>query len=528
MQTISEFYTHIAREYSTPEAIQAAVQAKIQRTRHATDREFMAPRTPLEDQVTRIWAEVLHLDRVGIYDDFFAIGGNSLLAAQLIARLRQHFPVDLPLRSLLETPTIAELTQTLLMKFQGVSSDDGQAPLQLDLRAEIVLDEAIRPVGTSTPQASDPTAVFLTGSTGFLGTFLLYELLQQTSATIFCLIRATNIEAGHARIRSVLTEYAIWNDQFASRIVPILGDLALPLLGLSFQQFDDLAGRVQSIYHSGASVNFIYPYSSLKAANVQGTQEVLRLACTGTTKPVHYMSTLSVFHSDGYQEKKNFFEHDEPEFYTGFPNSYDQTKWVAEHIVRLAHARGVSVTVYRPGQIMGHSQTGVFNQADLFYNFLKGCIQLGQIPESEAPMIITPIDYVSQAIIHISRHQPCIGQSFHLINPSSMEWNDMIDWLHSKGYTLQQCSYDQWVTALLNRHLHQEHALAPFLSMFLDTQVTPQHIEHQHYDCRHTLAALKETSIVCPPSDTTLLDIYYARFLESGFLALPSQESSAV
>ena len=73
----------------------------------------MAPRTPVEDLLTGIWADVLALRQVGIHDDFFELGGHSLLATQLMSRMREAFSLEIPLRQLFESPTIAELAQNI-------------------------------------------------------------------------------------------------------------------------------------------------------------------------------------------------------------------------------------------------------------------------------------------------------------------------------------------------------------------------------------------------------------------------------
>src|SRR5207248_492124 len=78
------------------------------------------------------------------------------------------------------------------------------------------------------------------------------------------------------------------------RIVPLAGDLARPRFGLTDERYTQLAAAINAIYHNGAHVNFLHPYENLKAANVSGTQEVLRLATTTRLKPLHFVSMLSV------------------------------------------------------------------------------------------------------------------------------------------------------------------------------------------------------------------------------------------
>src|SRR5262249_32775109 len=141
----------------------------------------------------------------------------------------------------------------------------------------------------------EPGRVFLTGATGFLGPFLLNDLLRQTRAEIYCLVRSDTVEEGKRRLRESLDAYGLWEEGLGGRIVAGPGALSRPLLGLSREQFDQLAAGTDAVFHNGAQVHMVSPYETLKAANVLGTREVLRLACQSRTKPVHYISTVSVF-----------------------------------------------------------------------------------------------------------------------------------------------------------------------------------------------------------------------------------------
>src|SRR5262249_24958804 len=148
----------------------------------------------------------------------------------------------------------------------------------VDIKAEATLSPTICAEALVYEPERIPSAIFLTGVTGFLGAFLLRELLDQTQAYVYCLVRAKDEMESRSRIEKVLKSYSLWEESFGSRIVPVPGDLAKPLLGLSFEAFQDLANRIDVIYHNGALVNFVYPYSVLKATNVLSTEEILKLA----------------------------------------------------------------------------------------------------------------------------------------------------------------------------------------------------------------------------------------------------------
>ncbi len=220
------------------------------------------------------------------------------------------------------------------------------------LNAEAVLDSTIR-AETSFEYPNQPSHIFLTGATGFVGAFLLYELLQETNANIYCLIRAANAESGKKKLQKHLESNLIWDESLSNRIIPVIGDLSKPLLGLSEQQFKLMAQKIDVIYHNAAAINLVYSYSALKATNVLGTQEILRLASKIKVKPVHYISTLSVLSSEGHaqvkkiQELHNFSHSQIPS------GGYAQTKWVAEKLVSTAYNRGIPVSIYRLGTCIG-------------------------------------------------------------------------------------------------------------------------------------------------------------------------------
>jgi thioester reductase-like protein len=241
----------------------------------------------------------------------------------------------------------------------------------LNLEAEVRLDPAIS-VQEGLSRANKAEHVFLTGTTGFIGAFLLYELLVQTSSTVYCLVRASTQEEGETRLKKHLESLLLWDESYRSRIVPIPGNLAQPLLGLSTQRFAELAETLDVIYHSGAQVNFLYPYHLLKATNVLGTVEVLRLACHKKVKPVHYISSTSVFDMDTYPEREIIAEQQIPTYNRlSSAGGYPQSKLVAEKLVMLGQTRGLPVAIYRVGNTSGHSKTGACNADDIIYRGLK-------------------------------------------------------------------------------------------------------------------------------------------------------------
>lgn len=480
---------------------------------------FVAPRTTIEKILVQIWRDLLKVEQISIDDNFFDLGGHSLLTTQLLAKIRETLQIDISLRSLLEAPTVASLAQNIARVIHPENNDSTQPQTLIDFKAEAMLDPTIQPtIHPDNPgiMFTDGACILLTGATGFLGAFLLYELLQQTEAEIYCLVRCSNLEIGKQKLRDSLESYDLWDESLSSRIIPLPGDLSKPLLGLEATQFNEIASQIDIIYHNGAWVHHIYPYSILKATNVLGTQEILRLASQIKVKPVHFISSSSVFSAPAYAEVQLVREQDELNEQLMPEDGYSQTKWVAEKLVTIARSRGIPVSIYRPSRISGHSQTGVFNQNDFLAKLILGCIQLEAAPDEDIKENIVPVDYVSKAIVRLSRNKTALGKSFHLVNSQTLHSDMLIEQIRSLGYALKTTDYQDWRSQLLQitqgSAQHPLYSLIPFFPAQETTAKTPT--ASLEFDCQNTLQGLEDSSIICPPVDQKLLYQYCSALIQ--------------
>ena len=484
------------------------------------ENNFVAPRTDTEIVLAKLWCEVLGLEKLGVNNNFFEMGGNSLLTTQLIMKIRSYFQVNLPLRVLFESPTVNSLAINL-EKYQPDISNELSSENIINWEQETILDPTIYPETPWKKTETEPNHILLTGATGFLGAFLLFELLQQTNANIYCLVRANNLEAGKKKLQNALESYLIWNASFSQRIIPVIGDLFQPLLGLNEQKFQELAHQIDVIYHNGAWVHHIYPYSVLKAANVIGTQEVLRLAGQAKTKTVHFISTASIFSPLKVSAVTVADEANTIDDYPVPSNGYVQTKWVCEKLIKTAQQRGLPISVYRIGRVSGHSQTGVFNVNDFVYKLLIGCVQLGSVPDRDIQEDIMPVDYVSQAIIHLSKQEEFLGKAFHLVNTQLLHTNTLLQVIQSFGYQIQQLSYEDWRLKLINiAGASSEHPLYPLVPFFSEDTSNKQAVKSGilKFDCQNAIAGLSNSQIICPDIDEKLLSTYISYLAKQGFL----------
>lgn len=479
-----------------------------ERERSASNVEFVAPRTPTEVKLVAIWAEVLERQQVSIHDNFFELGGHSLLATQLMFRIREAFEIDISLLALFDYPSISALAGAIN---QVLATGDYQSQ-GLNLEAEAVLAPDIQPSTAMVPTVSHLGQIFLTGATGFLGSQLLYELLTTTKATISCLVRANNLDAGWERLKDKLQTSGLWSEDFSSRIIPIVGDLGISSFGLSASQYNNLSQEIDVIYHLGVKVHHLLSYALLKNANVLGTEEVLRMASLAKIKPVHYVSTISVFSTS--QSDQPILESATVDPRHLLKSGYVETKWVGEQLVWEAAKRGLPVKVYRPSRIGGSSKTGISNFDDLLSRFIKGCIQLKHFPTWEGfEENLIPVDYASKVIVYLSHKEDCFGKAFHLINPESVPLRDIFNSVQSLGYDLEEINYNDWRSELIEA---PDNPLYPYLAKFPESlSGTKEKIE---YDRGNVVEGLKGSGIESPEVNRDLLKTYLSYFEASGFL----------
>ena len=490
-------------------------QARADRDRPTTMLPPEAPRAEKENLLKGLWEEALRLDEgeVEAGDDFFDLGGHSLAAAGLSARVEESFGVHVSMPLFMEDPTVRGLCD----RIEALQRDEDAArPPDLDLRAEAVLGPESSPEGGveagTLPEAEN---VFLTGATGFLGAFLLDGLLSSTGARVHCLVRGRDGEGPLETIASNLESYGLSTDAM-DRVVPVAGDLGEPLLGMAERRFDALAREVDFVIHAAAAVNLIYPYPALEAPNVGGTREALRLACRHNAKPFHFVSTDGIFPPGaGLCEE----DADLDSLADAREDGYGRSKWVAEKLVREAASRGLPACVYRPGFISGHSETGASNPRDLLGAVLSESLRLGAAPEVEGWRIeMTPVDFVAAAILGIAANPDASGGAYHLANPDPVPAGTVFGWLEEGGYALERLTYGEWLGRLEAAPPEDGPGVvlrgaAPAVEDLSDANV---------YDDRNTRRVLGAGGPRRPDVDGALILTYARYFAARGWAPAPS------
>jgi amino acid adenylation domain-containing protein/thioester reductase-like protein len=492
--------------------------------------------TPAQAGMSYLWSTLLRQEQVRLDDDFFALGGDSLLAAEMLVRACDMFGISAVYvrqltRRLLADPTLRGFTRAA-RDARGGRFAAGAAEARVDFAREADPGVPAR-VGAAPrcplPDGTGPAEILLTGSTGFFGAYLLRELLNATSARVWCLVRAHDVPHALRRITDAAARYGLAGVP-GDRVVPLPGDLAAPRLGLSHGQFRELARSADVIYHAGAIVNFIYPYEELRAANVTGTREVIRLAglCRGI--PVHYVSTTAVLAGLGVAGMREVTEDTPLAHADRLRVGYVESKYVAEEVLRNAGRGGLPVAIYRPLDIVGGRHTGAWNTAAEMCALIRFITDTGLAPDIDLPLDFVPADVCAAAIRHISSLAAATGRTYHLASPRYALLGSLVSRIRAHGYPVSELPFGAWVSELLRYSAqHPSHPMTPFVPLFVDRDqesgltLAAMYLEHifPHYTRSNTEQALEGSGIAFPPVDSQLLDRNLGRLIATGYLMPP-------
>jgi thioester reductase-like protein len=348
-------------------------------------------------------------------------------------------------------------------------------------------------------------------------------LLDSTSVRVWCLARGGGDEEVYKRIRDAMQLYKIWDDADQDRIVAVAGDLAAPRLGLDESGFGRLAEGIDAIYHVGARVNHIEPYARMRAANVEGTREVLRLATTVRIKPVHFVSTANTVVPSN--AGPDFIGREDTRLSVAeiSPNGYVASKWASEQLVERAGERGVPVSIYRPGLVCGDPRSGVNSVDDSFWNMIRAAAILGQAPDTgDAAMPMAPVNYVSAAIVALAA-RPAIGTAYHLVNQQPVLVREIFEAVRRHGIPIEIVPVEQVASRLAEQAAARDAAGDDSLVRAALVSGNYGGISAPIDDTR-TRAELDAMQIRCPEVDAATLDAYIGAFVESGFFPAPGGE----
>ncbi|WP_139801931.1 amino acid adenylation domain-containing protein, partial [Mycobacterium angelicum] len=499
------------------EALPLTVNGKLDRRAlpapEYTAVEYRAPESLTEEILAGIYAQVLGIERVGVDDSFFALGGDSLSAMRVIAAINTALDIRLEVRVLFDAPSVRSLSQQLARRATEPSFEAVHRPQSAVVHAaDLTLDKFIdAPTLDAAPQLPGPETrvrtVLLTGATGFLGRYLVIELLQQmelVDGTLICLVRARSDEDARRRLeqafersgdRALLRHF---QELAADHLQVVAGDKGHANLGVDEPTWQRLAETVDLIVDSAAVINAVLPYSELFGPNVVGTAALIRIALAMKLKTYAYVSTANV----GDQIEPSAFTEDADIRISsptrtndgGLSNGYGNSKWAGEVLLREAHQLcGMPVAVFRCGMILADSTyAGLLNVSDNVSRAVLSLVAAGVAPKSFYRLDADgnrqrthfdglPAKFVAEAITALSVPVAQGFQTYHVMNQhdDGIGLDEYVDWLIEAGYPIERTDdFGEWLQrfqtalrALPDRQ--RQHSVLQMLLLLDSTELGP-------------------------------------------------------
>jgi len=429
-------------------------------------------------EVRDLWSTMLELEYISLQDDFTRIGGNSLSIVKMLRLVHDKFGVNIGAAEFYNGHSTLQGLCDLIFGTDAEKKVDFSYPLS----EEIVPKAAY-------PEGSTVTNVFITGTTGFVGAYLLAKFMgAYPDATFHCLVRAKpNVEC-QERVIQNMTRYSLWDDSFSNRCKAIEGNLGSKNFGLSGEEFEKVGSCCELIIHCGKEVNLMKSMENLKGSNVIGTETVLRMACAGEkVSRVAYISTLGVFPLgvDGFDESSTIGPAET------LANGYSQTSVMSENLVQEAIQRGIPVLTFRLGQMTPSLTDPQWNPVDFWFHFFNAGKELKLYPDLlELSLEFTPVDYASDSIFHLVSSDGVWKSEntiFHIVNPNEILYKDLLNWVEG-----EKLSWDDWKAKIaestdVNEHIGRVHAMVD-----KEKLESWEYYTYQTFGCGYTQKSLKQ------------------------------------
>jgi phthiocerol/phenolphthiocerol synthesis type-I polyketide synthase E len=418
-------------------------------TREAATPGVAAPADLLEADLVALWSELFGVQTIGLDDEFGALGGTSLLSVRMALEIQRHHGVLVNVHRVGGSrATVRRIAEIVRGKLSGAERGSPDFDPVADGDGDMVDADLQLPLGPfDRSRDAGGTDVLLTGATGFLGTFVLHELLNGTQGLVYCVVRATDEAEGRERLRAAAAKFALPEpDPERVRVVP--GDLR-DIAGVCERYRDgELAVRVGHVLHCAARVVFTEPYRVLRNDNVLPMLHLLRWM---RGHGIHDFSFVSTVAACGYAigtGGKILETREQP--LDPQQGGYGVSKWVGERLLERAEQDGMRVRVFRPGFILASTETGACNDKDLIWHILASGLAVGAHPLDDRALPMAPVDLVAKGIAQLAMSPGSVGRAYHVVDDVSVSPRRMFKLLADAGLPTRAIPAEEWQKLVAN------------------------------------------------------------------------------
>ncbi|KAF2145308.1 uncharacterized protein K452DRAFT_243204 [Aplosporella prunicola CBS 121167] len=459
--------------------------------------------TKTQEGIATVWKNVLDIDGDIFADDnFFSLGGHSLLLMRVQAGIESKIGITLSLSAMFAEPTVRGMEKLLQSgrkyfdpsrydcsdddttessnESSNSSSQDqlssissGSQSRTVDWKQEAILDSQFDWIITDFPNRP-LEAIAMTGASSMVGVHFLHQVLTTTQNTIYCLAEdAASRKEAHERVFSALKTHGLYEtipDGAEERIIAFPGSLTHEALGLASAEVAMIDAKAGEIYHMDSDVSLLKNYDGLRAGNVGALKFLVSLAHgnVGNFKAIHYLSTWGVPHLQAWLGTKmsqpeilrheQEMSHMEPDADCGL--AYLKARWVCEMLLYETARRGLPVTIYRSSMCGNSPSSGLgLKRTDINRRILEGSLQTGLVPDFGSAdgggMSWITSDFLAGSIAHLSllhRETRPVGQAriFHIVADNHIPYDDLANILQVSygGQRLRTASPEEWFSAM--------------------------------------------------------------------------------
>lgn len=471
-EELRKFLSSQLPEYMVPSFFVQMVKLPINRNGKVDRRALPAPEIKFRDvggkimpssekekRIAAVWEKVLGVGSIGVHDNFFEIGGDSLKAIVLMVELESI--LDISTNDVFAWPTVAqqaanipEAADSLSARINGlkelVRQPDPSQEREIKSALISYRERIKRYDGVDLTKRRIYKNILLTGATGTLGVYLLKDLLEKTDSEITLIVRGKDDSHCLKRIEDHFFstfEEGLFK-RYISRLRVLKGNLSEFFLGLSEDIYHDMEGKIDCVIHSAANVRHAGEYQEFHNANVVSTENLLKMLAN--RKPAgdfHYISTTSVGAGRVPGKVAVFFSEEDLDVGQECENVYVRSKIAAENVVHKARKRGVNANIYRAGNITVDSSSGKFQKNiddNAFYQQLKSYFNIGAVPTLMDKRNLSFVDCVSSAITTLFDLSELESETFHIENPHQVHISQMLT-SPELGLNINKMDFDHFI-----------------------------------------------------------------------------------
>ena len=417
----------------------------------STSTEYEAPSNGVQKKLVKIFQKVLGLNKVGINDNFFDIGGDSLAAIKLQIEAF-NAGVNISYKDIFNYPTVKALSKKIGEPTRN-SKKNTEEEYDYSKINSLLSKNVIN--GRIKMKKNNIKNILLTGTTGYMGSHILDYLIKHTKSNVYCLIRTKNNTDPQTRLLDTLKFYFgnKYDKLIFKRIFAVEGDITKNRLGLTPLYYNEIGSSIDCVINSAAIVKHYGNPNLFNDTNIKGTENVISFCEKFNCQLIH-LSTLSIsgniFNDDVQHSNRQILFTERNLFINqDLTNIYVKTKFLAERLV-LEHIlnNNLNAKIVRLGNITNRFSDGAFQinlSENAFMNRIHSFISIGAVPNSlkSLPIEFSPVDLCANAIVNLIKYENSYTV-FHVFNNNIITFEELVKKLNNFKINLKFVKDDEF------------------------------------------------------------------------------------